>query len=363
MKKKLEAELLSIAHRVLRLKNKDDIGQLQQEALRLYEKLTVLKFVEENLGNPDKAEAKAIAEQKLEEAYQAPVTPTAQPVVTEEPKVDEVEVQDVKIHEAEKEEDTPVATPTVTETEIETAKEAVVEPEQEEKKVEVQAEEPIKEEAKQEVAEEPKEEIKEETYGHDIVFDKKEPEQEKPVAQTEDLFEEFKNYKEPEFVKVDNDVPDVVPTSEDWQSWVPKTEEEETPAEEPKTTTDETPATPTSEQSDQGEEKPADTPVAPPVNTPSAAASFAPKTGQRSLNDALGKSINLGLNDRIAFEKHLFAGSSEDLNRVLSQLNTFDNFEDAQNFVNALIKPDYNNWDGKEEYEERFMLLVEKKFD
>lgn len=346
MKKKLEAELLSIAHRVLRLKNKDDIGQLQQEALRLYEKLSILKFVEENLGNPDKAEAKAIAEQKLEEAYEAPVTPTVQPVVAETPKVDEVEyeVQEVKVHEAEKEE--------------ETTKE-VAKPEQEEKKVQVQAEEPIKEEAKQEarqeVAEEPKEQVKEEakqeTYGHDIVFDKKEPEQEKPVTQTEDLFEAFKNYKEPEFVKVDNDVPDVVPTSEDWQSWVPKTDEEETPA------------TLTNEQSEQEEEKPVDMPVTPPVSTPSPAASFAPKTGQRSLNDALGKSINLGLNDRIAFEKHLFAGSSEDLNRVLSQLNTFDNFEDAQNFVNALIKPDYNNWDGKEEYEERFMLLVEKKFD
>lgn len=362
MKKKLEAELLSIAHRVLRLKNKDDIGQLQQEALRLYEKLTVLKFVEESLGNPDKAEAKAIAEQKLEEAYEAPVTPTVQPVVTEEPKADEVE-DEVQ------EEENSVAEPTV----AETAKQEVAEeePKQEEKQVEVQAEEPIKQEAKrearQEVAEEPKEQVKEEakeeTYGHDIVFDKKEPEQEKPVTQTEDLFEAFKNYKEPEFVKVDNDVPDVVPTSEDWQSWVPKTNEEETPAEEPKTTTDETPEAPTSEQSEQEEEKPADTPVTPPVSTPSAAASFAPKTGQRSLNDALGKSINLGLNDRIAFEKHLFAGSSEDLNRVLSQLNTFDNFEDAQNFVNALIKPDYNNWDGKEEYEERFMLLVEKKFD
>ena len=78
--------------------------------------------------------------------------------------------------------------------------------------------------------------------------------------------------------------------------------------------------------------------------------------------DAMGKSISLGLNDRIAFEKNLFGGSGEDLNRVLSQLNSFDNYQDAQNFIEDLVKPDYNNWEGKEEYETRFMEIVEKRF-
>jgi hypothetical protein len=59
---------------------------------------------------------------------------------------------------------------------------------------------------------------------------------------------------------------------------------------------------------------------------------------------------------------HLFANSSEDYNRVLSQLMTFDTFEDAQNFIDNMVKPDYNNWQGKEEYAERFMEIVEKKF-
>jgi len=27
-----------------------------------------------------------------------------------------------------------------------------------------------------------------------------------------------------------------------------------------------------------------------------------------------------------------------------------------------MVKPDHNNWEGKEEYEERFMALIEKKF-
>jgi hypothetical protein len=83
----------------------------------------------------------------------------------------------------------------------------------------------------------------------------------------------------------------------------------------------------------------------------------------KSLNDSLGKSITLGLNDRIAFEKNLFGGSTDDLNRVLSQLNTINTFDEAKDFINELVKPDYNDWKGKEEYEERFLEIVEKKFN
>jgi hypothetical protein len=81
-----------------------------------------------------------------------------------------------------------------------------------------------------------------------------------------------------------------------------------------------------------------------------------------SINEAFAKTITFGLNDRIAFEKQLFAGSSEDLNRVVSQLSTFDTFEEAQNFIEDMVKPDYDNWEGKEEYVTRFMEIVEKKF-
>ena len=81
-----------------------------------------------------------------------------------------------------------------------------------------------------------------------------------------------------------------------------------------------------------------------------------------SLNDSLSKTINIGLNDRIGFEKHLFGGSSEDLNRVLSQFSTFANFSEAEEFIQDMVKPDYNNWAGKDEYALRFMELIEKKF-
>jgi len=81
-----------------------------------------------------------------------------------------------------------------------------------------------------------------------------------------------------------------------------------------------------------------------------------------SLNDTLIKGMNIGLNDRIAFVKHLFGGSNEDFNRVVSQISTYDSFEEVQQFIVDMVKPDYNNWHGKEDYADRFMNLIEKKF-
>ena len=83
---------------------------------------------------------------------------------------------------------------------------------------------------------------------------------------------------------------------------------------------------------------------------------------QKSLNDIYNSTITVGLNDRIGFENHLFNGSAEDLNRVLSQLNTVNSWDEATHFIEELVKPDYNNWEGKEAYETRFMELVAKRF-
>jgi hypothetical protein len=69
------------------------------------------------------------------------------------------------------------------------------------------------------------------------------------------------------------------------------------------------------------------------------------------------------LNDRIAFVNHLFGESNEDFNRVISQLNTFDTLEEAKTFLNEMVIPDYNYWVGKEDYMERFMAVVERKFN
>lgn len=82
----------------------------------------------------------------------------------------------------------------------------------------------------------------------------------------------------------------------------------------------------------------------------------------RSLNDRLKKGINIGLNERLAYIKHLFDGNTSDYNRVLSQLNTFTSLEESTKFIDKVVKPDYNNWEGKEVYEERFMAHIENKF-
>ena len=83
----------------------------------------------------------------------------------------------------------------------------------------------------------------------------------------------------------------------------------------------------------------------------------------KSLNDAITGSLKMGLNDRIAFTKHLFDGNTDDLQRVLSQINTFTSLEEATSFIKTQVKPDYNNWTDKDEFEERFITLLMKRFD
>lgn len=85
-------------------------------------------------------------------------------------------------------------------------------------------------------------------------------------------------------------------------------------------------------------------------------------TKVKSLNDTLTQKLNIGLNDRLAFVKHLFNDNIEDYKRVVSQLNTIDTEERSLAFINNMVKPEYNNWEGKEEYEIRFKDLVERKF-
>ncbi len=83
----------------------------------------------------------------------------------------------------------------------------------------------------------------------------------------------------------------------------------------------------------------------------------------KSLNDRLGKSnIKVDLNNRLAFVKHLFNGNMEDYNRVLSQLNTIDSEERSIAFIENMVKPDYNQWAGKEEYEARFLEVIARRF-
>jgi hypothetical protein len=218
----------------------------------------------------------------------------------------------------------------------------------------------------------------------DFAFEREPAPEEPKKVQKEITFEDFHDYKEPEFIrkdqpakpkeeiKIEDKKEEETPTAvKDWRDWEPSSssDKKEEPKEEPKA---ETKADPDTAVRDWRDWEPTKTPEAPKAEVPKAEEpkKEEPKKEEpkqevkKSLNDmAGGKVISLGLNDRIAFEKNLFGGSGEDLNRVLSQLNTFNSLSEARNFIDDLVKPDYNNWKNKEEYEERFMAIVEKRFE
>ena len=322
MKKRISAELISIAHRILKLKNHSETVQLQQEAKNLYDQLTILRFYEENFELVKNEISEEVLAEKLEgkptEVFNAPI----QDKIVETP-------EEVKVEVAPEAEET-IAEP-ITEEKVVIA-ELIVEDDEEEEEVLMtpMEEEPIEEEI-----------IEEESVAD---FEASEPKTEEPVAKQisfEDLL--VHDYKELDFVKVEDvpaEVADVVEAV--FEAPTPVVEEvaveiqpEPVVAEIPKVLEEEVKAT---------FEK----------------VSQEPKIS--SLNDRLNKVISFGLNDRIGFEKKLFGGSSDDFNRVVSQLNTFDSFEEAKSFVLDFVKPDYNNWEGNEEFEARFMEIIEKKF-
>ena len=298
MKKRLEAELISLAHRVLKLKNKSEIDQLYLESRKLYETLAVLKFYGDNYEQVKSEITQEDLEEKLtavaEDITLVEVEPKEVVPVIEEPVVEatpEIEVIDE----------------TDSETEDNEIEEEVIEEDEE-----IEDEEYAGEIANEEEEGLPKPELEEMNFEpffelaaeapiEDVVEEKEEPKKsETKQISFEDLLGE--NYNDTIFVKP-NDV--VIPPSL-------------------KSVLDEKPM---------------------------------------SLNDQHSKAINIGMNDRIAFVKHLFADSDEDYNRVLSQLNTFGTQEEALDFIEEIIKPDYNNWKGSEEYAERFMEIVENKFN
>lgn len=324
MKKKLEAELTSIAHRILQMKHKDDVRELHHETQKLYEKLSVLLFVEENFGDIKPTIGLHEIEVKLEKAFDfdekivvAEINEEAEEVVVVESKKEAISTKT-----AAKED--PKAKIITEEPKTEVAPvEAIV---KEETKSEIVAEEPKTEAVPAEAiaVEEPKSEEK-----NPII---EIPKPEKKQVSIDDIFGEMQ--PEPIFDRVnDSKVPvEIFKIIDD------KIEETVTPEIKLETSF-----------IDHNEGKQIVFEKADPK----------PAT---NLNDKLNKSINIGLNDRIAFEKNLFGGSSEDFNRVVSQLSTFDTLEDAKNFIEEMVKPDYNNWKGQDEFAARFMEFVENKF-
>ena len=70
MHKKLESDLISLAHSILQMKNRENVFLLKQKAHEIYEKLSVLAFVEEYVNtSPGIKVKKEALIFKVEEAY------------------------------------------------------------------------------------------------------------------------------------------------------------------------------------------------------------------------------------------------------------------------------------------------------
>jgi len=83
----------------------------------------------------------------------------------------------------------------------------------------------------------------------------------------------------------------------------------------------------------------------------------------KNINDKFMKGLHVDLNDRLAFIKHLFLDNKTEYQRVISQITTFSNIEEVENFIQSMIKPEYDNWKGKEDYEKRFTEVLSKLFE
>jgi hypothetical protein len=320
MKKKIEGELISIAHRLLKLKNHNETIQLLEEVKKLYEQLSLLKFYEANTALVNEEFSEELFEEKVEKI----VVGTIDVVDEEEIYVEMASKEHIaQIEEElfEKSEISHELFPTNNILEIEKEEiisESIDEETLEEEQVKQEEAAVIENQTKKKKATSNPEIIgtkvtkqisMEDILVHDYqdtFFEKKETENEptldslEPITEAE-IIEEINDEVSSEVESISESTPEV-------EIEIVSETKEETPV----------------------------------VN---------------------GKAIVLGLNDKIAFEKNLFAGNGDDLNRVLSQLNTFTNWDEAKSFVLDFVKPDYNNWENKEEFEVRFLEIVENKFN
>ena len=90
-----------------------------------------------------------------------------------------------------------------------------------------------------------------------------------------------------------------------------------------------------------------------------------PKVGEeerKNINDIFAKTVSIDLNDRLSFIKHLFEEDVSAYERVLSQIVTFERWEEVELFIKQMVKPEYQNWSDKAAIEERFLTILQKNF-
>lgn len=338
MHKKLASDLTSLAHSILQMKNKEDVFALKEKAHEVYEKLALLAYVEEYINTTPQATVSK--EELIEKITRADVG-----------NVIEEELLEEKESVTNKTDEETIVTDLVEE------KETIIPVEVAEKEVITLVEESVTKEEEIPVTEQPLEASTEEQTEEIIIHELHEEEGEEVVAaeiktaEQEPPQESEKNIVT-EITEQPFDELEELLFAEDITTIT--TEEEFVPVEKPKA--EETKEEIQIEKTPTLEDELQDTlPVDVMANL------FQKAEPKKTVNDYLQNTIQIGLNDRIAFVNNLFNGDQTDFNRVVSQLNTFKTEKEAKSFINKMVKPDYD-WSEKEEYETRFLEIIERRF-
>ena len=357
MKKVLKGELISLAHSILQLKDTEEIAVLKQKASLLYEKLSVLDYAEKHFDGPQpsigKKEFVAFVEDKID------LEETASSGKEDE-KVENIpSKEEASTKEIATETTTEEIQPEVASTEVEN------EASNEASKLEKATEDKEDESSVEEKEEDSKK--TEEDFG--VHFDQLPQFEAKEAAEIEETqiketeIEETKTEDTKEVAVNEAEVEAEVEAEEETEKDVEKDVEKDTK---------EDVASEGISKISYQEEKSIS------VETASEKRSYTEKRNvsfeapqktmdlfsqdKKSLNDQLRSTIKIGLNDRIAFVKHLFDNNPNEYNDALSKLNSFSNQEEAMNFIQQNLKPAHDNWRDKEDIENRFVELVTGRF-
>ena len=83
---------------------------------------------------------------------------------------------------------------------------------------------------------------------------------------------------------------------------------------------------------------------------------------KKNLNDQYSATLKIDRNDQLAFINHLFNRNPSDYQRALQQIVSMKTWEEVDYFVHQILKPEYEQWKGKEFYEDRFLSVLNGYF-
>ncbi|GFS26174.1 hypothetical protein ElyMa_005205300 [Elysia marginata] len=80
-----------------------------------------------------------------------------------------------------------------------------------------------------------------------------------------------------------------------------------------------------------------------------------------SVKELYSKTLDVPVAEKLKFIEKLFDNSIEEYLRVISQIQTMDDFKDAKKFIDEVVKPDYKYWAGEEKYEAKFLKAIRSR--